>query len=109
MLNWSNQAKEALAFRMNVLWEYEQACQKTSKKVLQMSKLQSSRTIQSDKVDALLEEMAICKKEEQEKKELVKDLGVIMREELEWYKRTRNLEFEELIQEYVQLQINLLS
>jgi hypothetical protein len=109
MLLFSDVVKQALEYRHRLLSDYEVCCQNTQKKVVTMSRLQNNRTIASDKVDLLLEEMAVCKREEQEKKDLLKYVGQVLKREIDSYKKERNAEFERLMQEYVDLQLKLLS
>jgi hypothetical protein len=109
LLQFSDIVKQALEYRYRLLSNYELCCQNTQKKVLKMSSLQNSKNIATEKVDVLLEEMAVCKREEQEKKDLLKYVGQVLKREIDQYQKDRNLGFEELIQEYVDLQIKLLS
>ncbi len=108
MLRFSDHVKEALSYRQHLLYSYDQACQTTQKKVIKMTKLQNSRSISSEKVDVLLEEMAVCKQQEQEQKDLLKFVGEVLKKEIESYKSKRCDDFENVIDEYAQLQINLL-
>lgn len=108
ILQGSNIALNALDYRRVLLQTYENSCKSTQKRIVAMERLRTARTIQQEKVDLAVEDMATVKKEEQEAREAFKSCSEVLRSEVAMYRGLRNTNTERVLDEYVRQQIGFL-